>query len=169
MTCQLSARLLLMNDVEWLNPVEERAWRGYTEMSARLGAHLHRSLTRQTGLSLPDYEVLVHLSESPDDRLRAFQLGAALQWEKSRLSHHLTRMERRGLIERQSCESDARGLFVVLTADGRQAIENAAPHHVNDVRSTLIDMLTTSELETIAEISEKVIAGLRHDEAPCQD
>jgi DNA-binding MarR family transcriptional regulator len=158
-----------MNDVEWLNPVEERAWRGYTEMSARLNAHLHRSLARQTGLSLPDYEVLVHLSESPDDRLRAFELGAALQWEKSRLSHHLTRMERRGLVERQSCESDARGLFVVLTPEGRKAIEEGAPHHVSDVRSSLIDLLSTGQLETIAEISERVIAGLRDDAALCQD
>ena len=158
-----------MDAVRWLNEDENRAWRGYAEMSARLGAYLNRSLTRETGLSLSDYEVLVHLSESPHDRLRAYELGASLQWEKSRLSHHLTRMERRGLVSRQMCESDGRGLFIVLTPEGRKAIEEAAPHHVNDVRQMLIDHLTTEELEMVAAVAGRVISRLTDDEALCDD
>ena len=153
---------------DWLNESEYRAWRGYAEMSARLNAYLHRSLSRQTGLSLSDYEVLVRLSESPNDRLRAYELGAALQWEKSRLSHHLTRMERRGLLERESCETDGRGLFIVLTPVGRNAIEAAAPHHVTDVRQHMIDILTPQELATMASIAEKVIAGFSTDDEFCE-
>lgn len=158
-----------MSEPRWLNTSESRAWRGYQQMSAQLEALLHRNLVRATGLSLSDYEVLVHLTDSPDGVLRAFELGSALQWEKSRLSHHLRRMENRGLIERQSCESDGRGLFVVLTREGRQAIESAAPSHVADVRQYLIDILTPDQLVTLAEISEKVIAGLPSDHDVCAD
>lgn len=158
-----------MPETRWLNTSESRAWRGFQQMSSQLETLLHRNLVRATGLSLPDYEVLVHLSESTDGVLRAFELGSALQWEKSRLSHHLRRMESRGLVERRTCESDGRGLFVVLTPEGRQAIESAAPSHVADVRQYLIDILTPDQLETLAEISEKVIAGFPSDENVCAD
>lgn len=158
-----------MAETRWLDEAESRAWRGYQQLSVQLAARLHRSLLRATGLSLSDYEVLVHLSESPEGRLRAFELGAALQWEKSRLSHHLRRMEGRGLVERKACESDARGLWVVLTPAGREAIESAAPHHVDDVRRLMIDHLTPAQLTTMAEVSEKVLASLPDDNQPCDD
>lgn len=156
-----------MQEPRWLNDEEDRAWRGYEALSTQLSALLHKSLVRNTGLSLSDYAVLVHLSESPEDRLRAYELGTALQWEKSRLSHHLRRMEKRGLVERRTCESDGRGLFVALTPQGRQAIEEAAPLHVADVRAFLIDQLTPAQLESLAEITEKVLAGLPPDETLC--
>lgn len=158
-----------MSDPHWLTPAEARAWRGYQQMSAQLNALLHRSLLRETGLSLSDYEVLVHLSEAPEGVLRAFELGGALQWEKSRLSHHLRRMESRGLVERRTCETDGRGLFVVLTPEGRATIEEAAPFHVSDVRRYLIDLLTPEQLTTLAEISEKVMAGFPSDDGACAD
>src|SRR5918992_4130761 len=129
-----------MEEPRWLDEREARAWRGYTRMQVLLTARLHRNLLRETGLSLSDYEVLVHLSEAPDGRLRSFQLSNALQWEKSRLSHHLTRMERRGLVTRQECSTDGRGAFIVLTPNGRAAIEEAAPAHVADVRDAFIDV-----------------------------
>ena len=113
-----------------------------TSTDDQLSALLQQRLSRHTGLSLSDYAVLVHLSESGTDRMRAYELGAALRWEKSRLSHHLRRMESRGLIERRTCTRDGRGLDVVLTPEGRKAIEEAAPFHVEDVRSLLIDQLT---------------------------
>lgn len=170
MTCQLlSPYTVDMPETPWLNRSENRAWRGYQQMSVQLEALLHRTLVRETGLSLSDYEVLVHLSESPEGMLRAFELGSALQWEKSRLSHHLRRMEKRGLIERQTCDSDGRGLFVVLTGPGREAIEAAAPSHVADVRRYLIDILTPQQLETLTEISEKVLAGFPSDHDVCDD
>lgn len=153
----------------WLNPEESRAWRALLQMNSRLEAHLHRRLMNQTGLSLSDYHVLAVLSEAPEDRLRAYELGATIQWEKSRLSHHLRRMEDRGLVERRTCETDGRGLWVGLTSEGREAIENAAPHHVADVRALVIDLLTPEQIRSLAEISEKIIAEFPSDGPACSD
>jgi DNA-binding MarR family transcriptional regulator len=149
-----------MSAPRWLDEREARAWRAYTRMQAQLDRRLHRNLLHATGLSLSDYAVLVHLSEAPEGRLRAYQLSAALQWEKSRLSHHLTRMQARGLVSRQECESDGRGAFVVITPAGRTAIETAAPTHVADVREAFIDVLTSEQLDVLAEIAEAVTERL---------
>ncbi len=149
----------------WLDERQARAWRGYNRMRAQLGAKLERNLLRDAGLSGADYAVLVNLSEAPEGRLRAFELGEALQWEKSRLSHQVTRMERRGLVHRQECPSDARGSFVVLTDQGLAAIEAAAPQHVEDVRRYLVDVLDPAQLDALAQIAETVLAHLaEHDD-----
>jgi len=87
----------------WLSGDEQRAWRTYLQMSSLLPAALNRQLQRDCGLTLPEYEVLVQLSEAPEYRLRPFQVCEALNWEQSRLSHQLTRMERRGLVLRREC------------------------------------------------------------------
>ena len=144
----------------WLDELEARAWRGYTRMRVELEAALSRELSRHSGLSHADYAVLVELSEAEEGRLRAFQLGRALRWEKSRLSHHLKRMEARGLVRREECAEDSRGSEVVLTAEGRAVIEQAAPAHAEDVRRLMIDHLTPEQLEVLADIAEVVLAGL---------
>ncbi len=152
-----------MSEPRWLNEEENRAWRGFQRMSMELAARLHRRLVNRTGLSLPDYEVLVVLSESCEDRMRPYELGEVLTWEKSRLSHHLSRMENRGLIERRVCPSDARGHFIALTEKGREAIEAAAPCHVDDVRQLLIDHMTPQEMATVAGLADKVLANLAEE------
>lgn len=149
-----------MTEPRWLTDEEDRAWRGFQRMSMELAARLHRRLVGRTGLSLSDYEVLVVLSESAQDRMRPYELGEALKWEKSRLSHHLSRMEKRGLIERRVCPSDARGHFIALTREGRGAIEAAAPCHVDDVRQLLIDHMTPREMATVSGLADKVLANL---------
>jgi len=151
----------------WLDAREERAWRSFLAMHMQLRRLLGRELQTATGLSDADYSVLVNLSEAPDGRLRPFELGRAAGWEKSRLSHHLTRMQHRGLVERQSCPSDSRGAFVVLTAAGRSAIEAAAPLHVEHVRRWFVTALTPDQLEALAEMSDAVIAGIEPAEAQC--
>ena len=148
----------------WLDELETRAWRGYTRMRVELEAALSRELSRHSGLSHADYAVLVELSEAEGGRLRAFQLGRSLRWEKSRLSHHLKRMEARGLVDREECAEDARGSEVVLTAAGRAAIEAAAPAHVEDVRRLMIDQLTREQLEALAVAAEAVLAALEAEE-----
>lgn len=148
----------------WLDEREARAWRGYTRMRIELEAALNRHLARRSGLSHADYTVLVELSEAPTGRLRAFQLGQALRWEKSRLSHHLKRMETRGLVCREDCAEDGRGSEVALTADGRAAIEAAAPAHVEDVRRFMIDHLTPEQLEVLAATAESVLEALGAEE-----
>jgi len=140
-----------------------RAWRQFITMQAQLRARLARQLQRDSGLSEADYEVLVQLSEAPCARQRVFELGRATQWEKSRLSHHLTRMEQRGLVARETCPSDSRGAFVVLTDAGRKAIEQAAPQHVEHVREWFVDVLAPEQLDTLADLSDAVLQRLAED------
>ncbi|SNR41954.1 DNA-binding transcriptional regulator, MarR family [Haloechinothrix alba] len=149
-----------MTDPRWLTEHEQRAWRGYLDMHARLTARLHRDLQADSGLSLSDFDVLVQLTDRDDERARVLELAQALQWEKSRLSHHLARMERRGLVERQECPDDARGAFIALTAQGRRTIEQAAPQHVNTVRDLVFDQLTAEQVDTLLAISTQVQARL---------
>src|SRR5215211_5815323 len=105
----------VMEGIRWLDRDESRAWRGYSRMVALLDARLARELTRETGLSYADYDVLSHLTEVAGGRLRLSELGRRLLWSKSRLSHHATRMEQRGLVRREECDSDGRGAWVILT------------------------------------------------------
>ncbi len=114
---------------------------------------------------MPDFEVLVLLTDVEDGRLRVSDLANKLDWERSRLSHHLKRMTRRGLITRADCADDARGSFAVITAEGRQAIENAAPGHVDAVRRLVIDALSAKELGQLAAISAKIQAAVDDFEA----
>lgn len=148
-------------NVRWLDEKEQRAWRGLIAMHSELDAHLRRSLARHSGLSDADYSVLVILSEAPEDRLRVFELVRALQWEKSRLSHQLRRMEQRGLVERTGCETDGRGAFVSLSPTGREAITAAAPMHVAEVRRHFVDVLTDEQLDALTAITTAVVASVR--------
>jgi DNA-binding MarR family transcriptional regulator len=144
----------------WLSDEEQRAWRQLLQMTGRLDAQLNRQLQDSSGLSMADYDVLVQLSEAPDVRMRVFELSDALHWEQSRLSHHLARMGKRGLITRQNCAEDRRGAFVVLTPIGRRAIEDAAPAHVQAVRHFVFDGLTSTQVKSLAAITSSVLDRL---------
>src|SRR3954470_10264236 len=123
-----------MTEVRWLDDEEQRAWRSLITMQDGLTEYLDREMRHRCGVSTPDYEVLAHLSEAPEGRLRPFELGRLLRWEKSRLSQHLARMEKRELVTREPCATDQRGAVVALTDRGRVLVEAAAPQHVGDVR-----------------------------------
>jgi DNA-binding MarR family transcriptional regulator len=144
----------------WLTEEEQRAWRGLLRMTSRLNARMNRQLQDEYGISLADYEVLVALSEAPEGRLRVFETVDALAWEQSRVSHQLARMQRRGLITRQDCATDARGAFAVLTEAGRAAIERAAPAHVEMVRQLVFDGLGHDQLTALTEITTGVLDRL---------
>jgi DNA-binding MarR family transcriptional regulator len=144
----------------WLSPREQQAWRTYLRMSSLLPAALNRQLQQDYGLTLPEYEVLVYLSESPERRLRPFQICEELNWEQSRLSHQLTRMERRGLVSRRECEADGRGAFVELTAAGADAITAAAPRHVAAVHSLVFDRLSGPQLAAFEDACATILAAL---------
>ena len=144
----------------WLTEDEQRAWRALLQMSGRLDAHLNRELQDSSGLSKVDYDVLVPLSEAPEGRLRVFQLSQALCWEQSRLSHHLGRMQKRGLVRREDCASDRRGAVVVLTAVGREAIERAAPGHAETVRALVFDGTTAAQVAAMTSVAEQVLRRL---------
>ncbi len=145
-----------MDEEPWLDDREQRAWRGLLAMHADLFQYIERQLRVRSGLSRADYEVLVLLSEAPPGRLRAFEIGEALRWDKSRLSQHLTRMEGRGLVTRERCPTDQRGNFVVLTPRGREVIRAAARPHVADVRAVLLDHVTPAQIDLICELADLV-------------
>jgi DNA-binding MarR family transcriptional regulator len=144
----------------WLTEEEQRAWRGLLRMTAQLNARANRLLLQEYGISLADYEVLVALSEAPEGQLRVFEVADALAWEQSRVSHQLARMQRRGLITREGCATDARGAFAVLTTAGRAAIERAAPAHVEQVRQLVFDELSHEQVGALTEITTRVLDRL---------
>jgi DNA-binding MarR family transcriptional regulator len=137
---------------------ESGAWRAFVEMQEVLRGRLEQHLQADNGLSNADYTVLVALSEAPDGRQRAFELGQGLGWEKSRLHHQLTRMSSRGLVERHS--GDGRAVQAAITADGRAALEAAAPRHRSHVRRLVLDRLTPAQLDQLADISRVILDGL---------
>jgi DNA-binding MarR family transcriptional regulator len=144
----------------WLTEDEQRAWRGLLRMTSQLNARANRLLQEEYGISLADYEVLVALSEAPEGRLRVFEVADALAWEQSRVSHQLARMQRRGLITREGCATDARGAFAVLTTVGRATIERAAPAHVEQVRQLVFDELSHEQVSALTEITTRVLDRL---------
>jgi DNA-binding MarR family transcriptional regulator len=141
----------------WLDEREKRAWRSLQFMQMRLEAELARDLADGTGLSYPDYVVLVALTDRPDEQMRLLELGATLGWEKSRLSHHIARMVDRGLVEKRRYDADRRGACVAITDEGRRRIEAAAPRHVATVRRLFVDLLSPEELDVVAAVAERVL------------
>jgi DNA-binding MarR family transcriptional regulator len=146
--------------VRWLDATQQRAWRGFLDAQARLSARLNRDLQRTSGLTLSDYDILVHLTDVPEGRLRAFELGEALQWDKSRVSKQVARLAARDLVAKEECEADRRGAYVVLTPAGRRAIEAAAPAHVELVQQLVFDGLTPSQVRTWHAVSSSILERL---------
>jgi DNA-binding MarR family transcriptional regulator len=149
-----------VTETRWLDAQQQHAWRGYLRMQSRLSARMHRELQADAGLSLGDFDVLVALSEAPGRRLRPFELAAVLEWEKSRLSHHVRRMEQRELVTREECEDDGRGALLVLAPLGAEALTRAAPGHVEIVRQLVFDGLTESQVQALAEVADAVLTRL---------
>lgn len=145
-----------MTEMRWLDNREQRAWRSLMAMQEGLGEFIDRQLRNRCDLSHADFQVLAHLSEAAQGRLRPFELSHLLRWDKGRLSQHLGRMQTRGLVSRERCLEDRRGAVVCMTSRGSELIEAAAPQHVADVRSAVIDQLTPGELATLTAIADKV-------------
>ncbi|MEV8391707.1 MULTISPECIES: MarR family winged helix-turn-helix transcriptional regulator [unclassified Streptomyces] len=143
---------------------EQHAWRTFVRMHERLMGRLSRLLRTESSVSPADFAVLVELMDVPEGRRRFLDIARALEWEKSRASHHIARMVKRGLVVRDECLQDGRGTFVVVTEEGRAVIEAAAPRHVEAVRELFLDNVTPSELRLLVRISERVMEKL--DEEP---
>ncbi|MFG3440305.1 MarR family winged helix-turn-helix transcriptional regulator [Nonomuraea sp. NPDC047897] len=149
-----------MGEPRWLDDAEFRAWIGYRRMRLLLDAEVGRDLLADSGLSMPDYDVLSALTASERHRRRLTELADRMLWSKSRLSRHIGRMEQRGLVSREECEDDARGAVIVLTEDGLRTIREAAPQHVESVRRHIIDLLSDEQIEALGTIAETVLAHL---------
>lgn len=144
----------------WLSQEQEAAWRAYRRMRALLDLQITRDLAADSGLSDADYDVLSGLSEVEDHRWRLKDLAGRMLWSESRLSHHISRMEDRGLVARLPAEGDRRGTVIALTDEGWHVLVEAAPHHVESVRRHLIDLLTDEQIRTLGRIAETVVDHL---------
>ncbi|MFJ6938061.1 MarR family winged helix-turn-helix transcriptional regulator [Streptomyces sp. NPDC101132] len=150
-----------MGDTRWLNDDEMRAWSGFLAASALLNRRLDQQLKDDSGLSHPQYEILVRLSAAPGGELRMTELADGLINSKSGLTYQVTQLEKAGLVRRRSCPSDVRGIFAVLTEQGRERLEQAAPGHVAAVRRHLIDVLTQDQIDALADGLGEVTRRLR--------
>jgi len=145
----------------WLTKREARIWQSYRDVRRELQGAFHLQLSREEGVWVADYAVMVPLSEAPNGQLRTKDLGVALGWDRSRTSHQVTRMVKRGLVIREFCEDDARGSVVGLTRAGRAAIEKAAPNHVAPVRKLFFDPLSDDELDALGVALNRMLAAIR--------
>lgn len=140
----------------WLSAEDQAVWRHYLRATMEVREALERDLMEGYGLSLNEYEVMVVLSESPDHTVRMSALAGDLVNSRSRLTHTVTRMEKRGLVARSACPDDGRGVNCHLTDAGYALLEAAAPLHVESVRSQIFDRLTRSEIEAFGRILAKL-------------
>lgn len=145
----------------WLTEREMLVWRRWLRAQTEVPAALGRALKEDSELSMQDYETLVHLTEAEDGRLRISVLADTMHWERSRLSHHLRRMELRQLIAKEECSSDGRGAFVAITGQGRAALTAAAPGHLAAVRRVFLDGATEQELDVLSTFLERVLGRTR--------
>jgi DNA-binding MarR family transcriptional regulator len=145
----------------WLTPDEQAVWRSFLDVSRLLFDQLGRQLGEDSGMSLPEYEILVQLSESPGRRMRMSQIADRVVSSRSRITHTVGRMEERGLVTREACLDDGRGVECVLTDAGFEVLESAAPGHVNNVRTIMFDPLLPDDVHALGVALDKMREELR--------
>jgi DNA-binding MarR family transcriptional regulator len=136
------------------------AWTRFQRMHARLTDRLNREIARETGLSQADFEILCALIQQPDTPVRALALRCGIEWEKSRLSHQLRRMEQRNLVTREVCEEDNRSILIRVTPTGRSLAEAARHLYDSALTHYVTDALTRDQIDALDEISESILAQL---------
>jgi DNA-binding MarR family transcriptional regulator len=146
----------MMTEPRWLSAVDQKAWRSYLTGSQLLSTQLDKELREKHGIGLPEYEILVRLSEHENRTMRMALLATDTTMSRSRLTHSVARMEKRGLLERSAIPEDGRGVNCVMTEAGWQLLQSAAPDHVSGVRSHLVDLLDPEEMEILGRIFTKV-------------
>lgn len=153
-------------DQEWLSERETRAWIGFQRMRIEVNEVLARRLARDFGLTEADFVIMLRLSSSPEPRLRARDMAAALHWERSRLSRQVSRMETRGTVARAPSEGDARGYDIVLTDAGQAAFHAAWPAWVEGIRHCFADVLSPEQLDALTAIAETIDSHYRAQHCP---
>jgi len=144
----------------WLDAEELQVWRAFTLLIARLPTALESQLQRDSGLSFVEYYVLAGLSDAPERTMRMSQLAIFAYAELSRLSHVMTRLERRGLVRREPDQTDGRYTNAILTDEGYALLVRAAPCHVAAARELVVDALDRDQLQQLGEISETIVARI---------
>lgn len=143
-----------------VSTAEWDVWTSLLSMRRQLELALEHQLQRDADISVADYGILLSLSRAEGNQLRAGELAQQLAWEKSRVSHQVSRMEKRGLVERRLCDSDARGTWVGLTDAGNSAVLGAMRDHATTMRQHFFDIVTPEELATLMTATDRVLEGL---------
>ena len=149
----------------WLSPEEQATWRAYLLSTMLIEGALDRQLQADAGIPVAHYAVLVALSEAPERRLRMRELADALCASQSRMTHTVAGLERRGWVRRETCPTDGRGQYAILTDSGYAALEAAAPGHVGAVRAHLFDPLTPEQADQLGAICETLLGAFDRDQA----
>jgi DNA-binding MarR family transcriptional regulator len=144
----------------WLGERQQRSWRAYLVGTTLLMDRLDRELREQHHLSLPEYEILVRLSEADGHRLRMATLADSLSHSRSRVTHTVSRMEAAGLVVRDACLSDGRGVEAVMTEHGRTALGEASATHVTGVRRMLVDLAGEDDFDAVGRVFDAVTDNL---------
>lgn len=152
----------------WLSHEQQRVWRSYLRATHALNEFLDREL-RPFGLSLSEYEILVNLSESENSQMRMSDLADASHQSRSRLTHTITRMEKSGLVAREACPSDRRGVWARLTPAGHDLLRSAAPSHVESVRTGLVDAVDPADYEALGRVCAAILHATEADTSPATD
>jgi DNA-binding MarR family transcriptional regulator len=147
-------------DGDWLDPGQQRAWRAYLVGTTLLMDRLDRELREQHRISLPEYEILVRLSEAERHRMRMAELADSVSHSRSRVTHTVSRMEAAGLVARDACLSDGRGVEAVLTDEGQATLKAAAPTHVAGVRRVLVDVASQDDFAAVGRVFDAVTDAL---------
>jgi len=143
-----------------LTEAEQALWRSFYSMRRSLDRAVDLQLQRDSNISASEYEVLIAIDQSADQQLRIKEIAVHISWEKSRVSHLVTRMEKRGLVERSDCPTDARGSWIGLSAEGRRAVSGAMRGHVDAIRRYFFDVLGSGDATMLDHLSERVIDAI---------
>lgn len=143
----------------WLTDEEQKIWRAYLYATAHVN-HMIDTDLRKDGLDIAEYNILVNLSEAPGRRLRMSQLAEDVVHSRSRLTHTVSRLERRGLVAREACEEDGRGILARLTTAGMAKLDESAPNHVETVRRVLVDTMSADDFRALGRAMDAVMAAV---------
>ncbi|GAA1395725.1 MarR family winged helix-turn-helix transcriptional regulator [Luteococcus peritonei] len=147
-------------DRQWLDADQQLVWRLLLVLMAQLPSDMNRQLQADSAMSFQDFDVLVHLHEAPGCRLRLVELAEALAWERSRVSHHVTRMQGRGLVTRERVQGDGRGAWVVATEQGLEEMAAAAPQHIELVQRLVFNGLDERDVRDLGRVLTTIAANL---------
>ena len=153
------------DEVRWLNDAEQVAWRNWISGSTVLFRALERELVQHFDITMDDYALLVLLSESEDRSARMSELADDAIVPRPQVTYRISRLEKRGIVERRPCASDARGTEAHLTDEGFALLDAAARHHVTNVREMFLDHLSGEEFCTLGEAMGRVHNELASREA----
>ena len=143
-------------DPRKLSAAEEELFHAFYLMRRGFDRALDAQLQHDDGISISELEVLMALVRSPGRRLRVRDLAELTGWEKSRVSHQVTRMEARGLVEREDCAEDRRASWIRLSGDGRRVLVRALPKHTATIRRILFDAITPEQQDELLAIANRM-------------